>query len=278
MKLSSIAMAAALLLGQLSPSKPDMGQETLQVLAFTAQEVAGASGLLDEQLKPYKQLLDALAPSNTFQVIKSGTQPAIHGEVTTVSINALYWAEVKVSAPDEQGGIPMQVRIMYDDGSGPIEAINAQGTAQPNRAFTFRGMQLGAAELIVVLSFPQEQDGEGSDSDGEDSQQNQQNQDQQDQSQQEQQSDSESEQGESEQEEEEAPKLNQEDEQESQEAGEEEQEQMESEANQEDSEAEPKDDQTIEAILESLEEMDKEEQKNAHHRRSQVKFKSKGWW
>ncbi len=281
MNLSGLLIAGALLLGQLSPTKPEMSEETLQVMAFCAQEVAGDVGKQDEQLKPYKGILEALAPLNKFDVIKTSTLPALHGEITTVSINALYWAEVQVSAPDEQGALPMVVRIMYDDGSGPIAAINAQGSAQPNRAFTFRGMELGGGELVVVLSFPKEgEQGEGSDSSGEENSQEQEQQEQgADQSQQEEQDSSASEQDES-KDEEEAPMLNQQEETEAQEGDEEgaSEEEMQDGSSSTLDEGEPKDDQTIEAILESLEEEDTKEQENAHHRRSQVKFKSKGWW
>ena len=281
MKLSGLIMAGALLLGQLSPTKPEMAEETLHVMAFSAQEVAGYTDKPDKQLKSYKAILEALEPLNKFDVIKTDILPAIHGEVTTVPINALYWAEVTVQNVDEQDLISAEVRIMYDGGNGPIIALRNTVQAQPNRAFTFRGMELGGGELVVVLSFPKEgEQGEGSDSSGEENSQEQEEQEQgTDQSQQEQQDSSASEQDES-KDEEEAPMLNQQEETEEQAGDEEEasEEEMQDGSSSTLEEGEPKDDQTIEAILESLEEEDTKEQENAHHRRSQVKFKSKGWW
>lgn len=182
---------------------------------------------------------------------------------TRFPINGTYSAAVTLLPPQEDDTAAMEVRIEALLEGKIVTALAGTVQARPGDTVVFRGMPLAPGELVVLLTRPSEQSSEQSKSDQ--SQQEQEQQDQQQDQQKEGQEQEEKDQGKDKQEE---PRNAEE--QEAQPTAEE----------QEDGTAEEEKDMengSLRALLESLEETDKREQKEIRNVRQRIDFKG-GWW
>lgn len=182
---------------------------------------------------------------------------------TRFPINGTYSATVTLLPPQDGDTAAMEVRVEALLDGKIVTALAGTVQARPGDTVVFRGMPLAPGELVVLLTRPSKQSSEPSQSD-----QNQQEQEQQDQEEDQQKEGQQQEEKEQEKEKQEEPQSAEE--QEAQPAAEE----------QEDgTEEEEKDMEngSLRALLESLEETDKREQKELRNVRQRIDFKG-GWW
>jgi len=284
-----------------APAPPSEVQ--IQVVAFKGSATGRSTLAFDDELRPMKKVLESLTPNDTFEIIASEKKTIPMGEETRFTVNGIYTAYVTAmgvrEAPEGGGQLyDLQTRVEMLNGNDYIDALRARGEAAPQQALALRGMDLDVGELIVLVvvspdSQNQDQSQQGDEQDQQEQQEQQESQEQQQAKQNElkpeQQEQQEEKQDEEKKEEgegeggSEAPQLAQ---QEGEggnegEGGEGENAQMAQEAKQEQEgevqESEPKDMQTIDAILQNLEEKDRQEQRNARYRRSRVVING-DWW
>lgn len=269
---------------------PGEGDLEIEVVALKGSATGRSSVFTDEELKPYRKILETLTPNDTFEIIAIDKKPVPLNTEQRFTVNGLYTAYVTPLGAREtpEGGQrhELQMRVEMLSGNDYVDALRARGEAAERQALVLRGMNLDIGELIVLVRvIPEGQDSDGNsesseqDESGEEQEQQEQQQkdEQQAQNQQDKPMDEESEGQDGEQE---APELREPEEGEKE--AEEGQEEMasDSEAGEQEGEAGetgPQDMETIEAILESLEEKDRQEQRNARYRRSKVTVNG-DWW
>ena len=230
---------------------------TMYAMLAKKGDASGKSGL-DQSLKPVEGVLNALKGYASFEKINVSVQELAQGAETRFPINGAYTMLVAPAGDDGKGSAQLGVRIQLLDNGNLINAIETQANSRPGEALVFQGMPLSPGELVVVLvreSEPGQQGGEGQD-----------NQEQQQQQQQEKQS----------QQKEEEKEKGEEKEAEKQEAAKAEEKPAQEEKGVE-KEQEKQDQNNFDAILESLEEMDRREQKDVHYNRNSIEFKG-DWW
>lgn len=283
--------------GQPMQQAPQAQEVPVVVVAIKATKEGRTTPAMDAELKPFAKVLDALGPQDTFELIAMEKKASPMGVETRFTVNGIYTAYVQpvqtVDTPEGGQRFDLQMRVEMLRGSDYIDAVRARGEAAPNQAMVLRGMDLDVAELVVVVMVSPEGD-QGEQGNQQQEQQDQQQQDQQQQDQKPQQGGEQSEQDKQEEQEEQGEKdlassnpdeEKKEEEQEGeQEAprplpGEQEQEQQQSPQEQDDEaqDGTPRDMETIEAILQNLEEKDRQEQRNARYRRNQVIVRG-DWW
>jgi len=284
-----------------APVAAPQAEEPLNVSLFAIKASAEGRGTpsIPEELKPIAKALAKLTPNDTFEIISVETRPGPFGQEVQLPINGLYTGyvtlnETRQASSGEGEVVDFNARIEMLRGSDFINALSTRGEAVFNQALIFRGLELGQDELVVVIQVaPPESDqsdqGESSDESSEDEQEQEDQQEkdpeQQDDEQpqdlkeepQEPQDPEENEEDPSEGEQPPELKPEEEGEQAPQDPDGESDEQQSAADKQEEEAEEPKDMQTLEAMLENLEELDRKEQRNAHYRRTQVKVRG-DWW
>jgi len=237
-----------------APPPPPLGR-------MYAMRASGAVPLklnLDEKLKPVAAALETL-PFTTYESISISENPLPWGQETLFPINALYAMHVTALAPESDGAIALRTRVEMLQGETFVNAIKADAHAVPNQALLFRGMPLGEDELVLVLlvSTPSNQQNEGGPSE-EDS------------------SPSEGEQAEGETAQPE-PDSQEEKNTETQEGENADAQQPEASEQDEGETEAPEGVQNLEALLESLDDIDRREQVEERNRRDRIDFKG-DWW
>lgn len=245
-------------------------------LEITAVELdnAGVGPLDDERLNPFKSILNKMAKGATYHIVSQESKAAPMQTETDWAVNGQYTAYVLPMERTSEGAIRLDARIEMNSGGKSLNALRAEGEVPPRKVMAFRGLDAGNGnELVLFLRQApgDQQDQSGGDSG--DSEQDQDMQQQNAQSQSSQQGDKDEQQpddGEKDKSKEE-PKPKDDDKT-----------QM---AKQEDKKddgeksAEPQDDQTIEAILKSLQEEDQRQQQEARFNRKQIILPPNGdWW
>lgn len=265
-----------------SLTKPESAVATFRVVGIAATNAGRDKPRYDEALKPYDAVFDALEDSDTFMLVSQEEKEAPHDEETEFVINDQYRLYVRPSGQSEAGNLLIETRIETNGPNGPIDAFRARGETQPNRAITFADMPLDDGELVVIMSLlpppgddQQQQPGDEEEQQESDEQQEQENSD----------SQSEDEGEESEDQQQEMPEESEgeaaEQDQEPEEAeGENGEESEDRSSSSNATEVEDKlDSQNIDALLESLEEIDQEEQRAAHNNKQKGKPRIAGeWW
>lgn len=302
LSLSTLAQPA-ITLPPAAPAPPAMNAPSpdvqrsleIEVVALKGSSESRSAIVFDDELKPYREILESLDPNDTFTIIARESKPVTLNAEQRFTVNGLYTAYVKPLGTREtpEGGQrhELDIRIEMLSGTDYVNALRARGEAAERQAMVLRGMNLDVGELIVLVRVvPSGQDSQGQS--GDPSEQNDSGEQQEKQQEQQQQRDQMAEnhedtqdqqqdnQDDGEGEGEDAPELKaaQEGEQEAEESGKDEMaQQSEGEQEGEQSAVEPQDMETIRAILESLEEKDRQEQRNARYRRSRVIIKG-DWW
>jgi len=255
---------------------------TVEVIAVKGARKGVSEIQVDEELKPLREVLESLKPNDSFELIARDTKMLPYAQETQYVVNGLYTAHVTahggVQTPEGGQRFDLEIRVEDLRSGNAVDALRVRGEAAPREAIVLRGMPLGQDEmalLVVVVPPPGEQSG---DSQGEQPESGEGQQEAEAAPQEQESGEEEAGEGESppdltsgqeegegnadgerEGEEGSAAEVAQESAQEGEQAG------------------EPKDMETIKALLESLEQKDREEQRNAHHRRSEVKIRG-DWW
>ncbi len=243
------------------PKAPDQAPPPPPLGRMYAMRASGAVPLklnLDEKLKPVAAALETL-PFTTYESISINENPLPWSQETLFPINALYAMHVTALAPEADGAIALRTRVEMLQGETFVNAIKADAHAVPNQALLFRGMPLGEDELVLVLlvSTPSNQQNEGGPSE-EDS------------------SPSEGEQAEGETAQPE-PDSQEEKNTETQEGENADAQQPEASEQDEGETEAPEGVQNLEALLESLDDIDRREQVEERNRRDRIDFKG-DWW
>ena len=199
-----------------------------------------------------------------FEFVGTAARELVPETETRFPINGTYSAAITLLPPQDGDTAAMEVRIEALLEGKIVTALAGTVQARAGDTVVFRGMPLAPGELVVLLTRPSEQSSEQSKSDQ--SQQEQQKQEE-EQKKEEQKGEKQEEQQPEEKKQEEPQNAEEQDAQpaaEEQEAGtEEEEKDMEN--------------GSLRALLESLEETDKREQKEIRNVRQRIEFKG-GWW
>jgi hypothetical protein len=258
--------------------------ETIEVVAFHALDTGALH--VDEALRPFAALLERL-PQDTFRLVHADSAEAPMEQETSIRINDDYAVHVIPLGHDEEQQLQLQARVTLHRGGQVINALVAEGKTRPGRALLLHGLEMPEGMLGIVLRVkqkPGESSPDSGDSQEDGDQQNQQQPQSGDNEPGEEQPPSDQS-GESEQEDAESDSdaANQGDADDSEQG-----EEGESGADQpEDGDAEemedgggeegPKDMENVEALLKSLEEQDRREQRSARNRRDTIRI-NKEWW
>lgn len=116
-----------------------------------------------DELRPIAPLLREL-PYTSFRPIAIHEKEMPWGEPTLFPINAVYSMRVTPMSIDEEGIIHLQayIEMLQTDGTF-LRALDTAASAAQNRALLYRGMPLGADELLVALLVSLPSDGSGDD-------------------------------------------------------------------------------------------------------------------
>lgn len=278
----AIALAA---FGQNPPDVPPAESETVRVLGVYATNEGREAPFFDAELKRYRSLLDHL-PYDTFHVATDQRAEAPYGQETMIPIDAQYSMVVVPGASADPQNISLDTRVEMLRGNSYVTALGGRAEISPGKALLFKGLPRSQGELALILGIvqkPNDQQGQGSSDENEQSE----SESEQEQDQEQSQAGTEDQQDQQEQEE-----ASPEDEQESktpeeEEAQEEEEDMAQNTEEQSGEDAEEKsyaeeeasEDamQNIDAILQHLEELDREEQKES--RNQARRFVVRGdWW
>ncbi len=212
---------------------------------------------IDNQLQPIAPLLREL-PFTSFKSIAVHDKEMPWGTETLFPINAVYSMFTTPLSLNEEGMISLQAHIemLQADGSF-VKALDTVAAAAQNEALMFRGMPLGADELVVVLlvALPSEESCDSDSSNDEDAEQ------------------SETDEAQPEPGDQDESQQN-EDEEDETDAAREEDTELEDD---QDEEGETEGVENIDALLQSLEDIDRREQREERNQRDRIDFKG-DWW
>jgi hypothetical protein len=237
------------------PAEPAM--DKVRMAAVQASSEGRQERQIAPELAGLKSLLDRL-PFDTFTRVAEEEREIPQGQETKIPITGDLSLAVTSKGRAETGEVELDARIEMMQNGAPVNALLTSGRAAPGKALVFRGLKRNGGELVVIMTLVQDNQGQDQ------SQQPQQDQpqDQQEQKQPPEQPEEPSQEGE--------PPPEQNEEQQQQQA----QEDQQSEAQQDNT---PKDMHEIEAILKSLEEMDRREQPKVRNQRDRV-YVPQDWW
>lgn len=242
--------------------------ETVQVVAVQARQTGTPAS--DPSLKPFQAALKKL-PYDTFDLIYQHEQSAQYGAPSIFPLNDTYTAIATLKGSSSQGQVEIELSVKVKQEQQELDALRATGTIPRGQPVILRGMELPEGELIVLLTVKQPEQ----DKQQQDKQQQQQQQDEQQQQQNEQQQ----QQNEQEQQNQDKPQKPDKDQNNQQQMAQNQPEQQqEDQQSQQMKEPSQEQMQNIEAILESLRETDRKEQKNQVQDKRQRVVVSGDWW
>lgn len=235
----------------------DNDKDTVRVVAIQAAKQDPANAGMDDTLKPFRKILQSMTEFNTFRLISDATAQVTRGQESEIPLDARYAMHVVTGTGSDHQKRNLAARITLD---GSVDALRAQGVAEPGKTIVFRGMDHPPGELVVLLQIVPPNDGnqnEGQRQKQQDQQQQNANENKQDQ-----------------QPQHEGEEQNPQRQQEQQQAK-----PAEEEGEQEKAAAEPqKDAPNLEALLQSLEEIDRREQQNMLNANKRFPKIHGDWW
>ena len=236
-----------------APPKAPLGK----MYAMRASGTVPQGPSMDEKLKPIASVLESL-PFTSYEAISVVDRDLPWAQETLFPINAVYAMHVTAQQQEPDGAIPLRARVEMLQGEDYVNALDTSAKAAQNQALLFRGMPLGQDELVIVLviALPQDEKGQGESSPEDQSRPE----------------------GEGENQEQPESETNKQDEgdQESQEDKTAE-EQQESREDNEGENEQPEGVKNMDALLQSLDDIDKREQVEERNRRDRIDFKG-DWW
>jgi hypothetical protein len=275
----------------MAPGGPmDQPPVIAEATAVRATYEEGASLTFDDELSGLKPVFEDMEDYNTFTL--EGQDSTELAQETEVSLRLntlykLYITQLQMAMPPSQGAparVVFDARVGLRQGGQEVNALSGRGEAPVGQTVIFQDLPMGKDKLIVLVRFRQDQEGDSSDqSQQQQQQQQQQNEDesdsQQNQEQQQQQSGQQDQESDQEEEQEEQDQQQQ---QQSGDQGEDQQDQQPQPTQPESDGENAKDPQhgeatNIEALLESLEEVDRREQELEQQSRLPSRIKGE-WW
>jgi len=224
-----------------SPALPEAPPPVFRIITVEASNDGHEESSLDDEAAGLREMLKDL-PFDTFRVVAKDEQAAPLGIDTVIPISGEYRFHVTPSAyrPDS-GEVELSARIEMLENHRAVNALAADGVAVPGKALVFRGFPLNGREMAVIMTVvpPEKEQGP---SPGEDENQAPQEQPQ--------------------------PAVSEEPAAEQEETGE---------PQSADAGASEEDHENVEALLQSLEEIDRREQQEVRKRRNRVEVR-KEWW
>jgi len=264
-------------------------QPELKVRVLALQALNTGEKKIDPKLKGAQKLLKEL-PYDTFRFVNDVQEEATAMIETRLPINALFTFYATLLGQNEEGGVNVASRIeMLDDGK-LVNALRTEGVLEPGKWLVFRGLPLSSGEMVVLMTLVQEQSDEQSQSQNDEESEDQQKQESENKDEQNSESKQQNEGEENKDEQKPEDQEKQEGEAEQQQDKPEEQkegEQAEGEESAQQQDAQSGDEQEakkmekpeIEALLDSLEEIDRREQKTQRENKGRPFFPSSGeWW
>lgn len=257
MMLLALSLVLSSAIAQQAPGAWDIPPERVQAVAIRATGSATEQPAIAAELKGMEEFLKTL-PYAEYTIIAENVVETPIGTEAGIPLGDRLTLYVKPEGQSEEGAVQLSAHLELNEDGHPVDALIAQGSAARGKPLVFRGVPNGMnGEDIVVFKLLQPE-----------------NPDSQPQGSEEQQQEPRDEEQEAEQEEE---KGGQEQPQEEQEPPQETQAEQQQNAEAAQDQEPSKDLENIEAILRSLEEVDRQEQKNAHNRRTSVEIKG-DWW
>lgn len=238
-----------------APAIPDNDSELIELTALRASTEGHGRKSIDPALRGLSAIIETL-PFDSFAPIAKEQKEAPYGRETLIPINGDYTLYIKPLERDREAGlVRLDARIVMLREGRSINALNTRAEAAIGQPLLFRGLELPNGELVIIMRLAQ-QDNESQGGGEASTQEPPEEQDQQEQQ-------------------EEPPEEQQE------ENPPEDQQNEDSPPAPESAEMKPdeekQDMQNIEAILQSLEEMDRREQQDLRNRRDHIDVR-KGWW
>jgi hypothetical protein len=241
---------------------------------FTVFSLAGQRGgelEYADSLAPFKALLKKL-PYRRYRLLAVQEMTAPAGRETTLPLAGGYSLHLQPEAQRETGETALTARLTRKENGSETDILTGEGLAAPDEPLVLHGMPLGREQLAVLLMLTREEDSGTSSREEEaqdgDSEEKEEEDNESDSEEEEENQENRPEAGETEEEQEDGQKA---------EGGEPETEHIpENGAPQLEPEPE-KDMEHIEALLESLEEMDKREQQQQKQQHERVQIES-DWW
>ncbi len=250
-----VAGAPAVPGGQVPGQEQAPAVPRLHAVAAHAFNEGNSPVKVDEALEGVKKTLLSL-PFDTFEPVADQEVETPLGEETLIPLNGIYSLYVAPRGQDEKGALDLTARIsMLAEGSGSeqyIDAIHTEAKLASGMPLVFRGLDLNVGELVVVLSLSgdDKQQGQSQSNDAKEQEKSQ----------------------DDKQEDKQASNENKNQNQERQEQ----QEQQDNPSSAQDQKDTP-DLRNIEALLQSLEEMDRKEQEDQQHIRTGIRVRG-DWW
>lgn len=277
MTASSICMVLAGLLAQPVSSAPPGAEkpvsELIRIVAVRAAVEGRGVPFIEPTLKGFGALLEKL-PFDAFYPLAIAEQEAPYGRETAFPINEDYCFHVlpKTWRP-EDNELEMDARVELRQNGARVDALAASARVAPGGALLFRGLKLASGELAVIMMLRQRDENQSQDNTSESQPADDQEEEEQDRS---------SEQAEEQPHDQEEPQPEPQDREDEpapdEEAPQNEETEMEPVGLSETEGLEaPKDVQNIEAILRSLEEMDRREQQRLRQHLDRTPIR-KEWW
>ncbi|MFA7693253.1 MAG: hypothetical protein GX117_03130 [Candidatus Hydrogenedentes bacterium] len=131
-----------------------------QVYAVLASGGVPQSLNIDEKLKGIAAIFNDL-PYTEYEAIAINSQEMPWGEEVLFPINALHAFKTTALSMDAEGGIVLHARVERLQGEDYVNALDTQAVAAQGQALVFRGIPAGQGELILVMLVRVPGDGDG---------------------------------------------------------------------------------------------------------------------
>jgi len=142
-----------------SPALPETPSPVFRIIAVEASNDGHEESSVDDEAAGLRDLLKDL-PFDTFRVVTKNEQAAPLGIDTVIPISAEYRFHVVPSAyrPDS-GEVELSARVEMLENQRAVNALAADGVAVPGKALVFRGFPLKGREMAVIMTLiPPEKD------------------------------------------------------------------------------------------------------------------------
>lgn len=126
--------------------KPPIGQ----MYAIHASGAVPQNVHIDDKLKSIAPMLNDL-PYTSYEAIAVNDHELPWGVETLFPISAVHAFHVTALSQNQEGAIALRARVEMLQGEDYINALDTQAVAARNQALLFRGIPLGHDELVIVL-------------------------------------------------------------------------------------------------------------------------------
>jgi len=142
----------------------ELEPESIEVLAVYARQAPQPAMLEDDALKPFRPLLDKLAPNNAFDVVQHIEKQIPYGQEVEYPIDSNYALFLLPMEKRDGDLLSLVARVQLLPAPGTVNALRAHGEVSPGRALTFRGLDgPDGSELVIFMRLtpPDGQQGGG---------------------------------------------------------------------------------------------------------------------